>query len=176
MTPVVIRRREPADLPYLAQILVDVHARDGYPVEGVADPEGWLAPPREIAAWTALYDDQPIGQIGLTHASETDDAAILWHRHTRQDIAQLAIPVRLFIDPSHRQRGAGKMLTDTAFSYAISQGLAIAFDVMLKDHVAIRLYESLGSQRLGTVHHHHSGGQIEPAAVYLYQTDPHLRS
>lgn len=34
------RPRTDADLPELARILVEVHDRDGYPVEGVADPVG----------------------------------------------------------------------------------------------------------------------------------------
>lgn len=164
---VKIRPRENADVPQLAQVLVRVHAQDGYPVEGVAAPQEWLTPPRELAAWIALWDGQPIGHISLTRATDTDDAAILWRRTTGQDFSQLAIPVRLFVDPQHRHRGAGSLLMQAVFAFATGHQLALAFDVMLKDRDAIRLYERLGCQLLGTIVHEHSDGQAEPAAVYV---------
>jgi hypothetical protein len=48
----------------------------------------------------------------------------------------------------------------------------MAFDVMLKDRDAIRLYEAIGCQRLGTITHEHGDGQFEPAAVYGAPTQP----
>lgn len=171
MNDVEVRPRKNADIPELAQVLVRVHARDGYPVEGVADPEAWLTPPRELAAWTALFAGSPIGHISLTRATDSDDAAILWHGATGLDIDQLAIPVRLFVDPRHRQGGAGKLLMAAAQNFASTHGLAMAFDVMLKDHDAIRLYEALGCKRIGTIDHRHSDGRIEPAAVYVGPSD-----
>jgi len=169
---VVIRPRENADLPQLAAVLVLVHAKDGYPVEGVADPQSWLTPPRQVAAWTALHADRPIGQISLTSATENDDAAILWHRATGGDISQLVIPVRLFVDPAHRGVGAGALLMLAAHNYASSHKLAMAFDVMLKDQAAIQLYEAAGSRRIGVIEHHHSDGKTEPAAVYVAPAEP----
>ncbi len=169
---VVIRPRKAADLPELAQVLIRVHAQDGYPVEGVADPQGWLTPPQEIAAWTALHADRPIGQISLTSATAEDDAAILWQRATGLDLGRLVIPVRLFVDPQYRRLGAGQLLMLPAHTYAASNDLAMAFDVMLKDQAAIRLYEAAGCKRLGTIEHHHSNGRTEPAAVYLAPTQP----
>lgn len=168
---VVIRPREQADLPALAEVLVRVHTQDGYPVEGVADPEGWLTPPRELAAWTALFSDQPIGHISLTRASESDDAAIVWRRAISGDISRLTIPVRLFVDPQHRRLGAGSLLMIAAHDFAGEHGFEMALDVMLKDHDAIRLYEAAGCKRLGTIEHHHSDGRTEPAAVYVAPRD-----
>lgn len=163
-----VRPRESADIPALAAVLVRVHAKDGYPVEGVTDPEGWITPPRELAAWAALHDDVVIGQISLIHAGPHDDAAVLWLNHNQgDDLSRLVIPMRLFIDPEHRQRGAGKHLMLAAHNYANEHDLSVAFDVMLKDHAAIRLYEAVGCQRLGTITHEHSDGLTEPAAVYL---------
>lgn len=43
----------------------------------------------------------------------------------------------------------------------------MVFDVTLKDEQDIRLYESLGCQRLGTIKRRHSGGLVEPAAAYV---------
>lgn len=167
---VEVRPREPRDLDVLGHVLVRVHDQDGYPVEGVADPVAWLAPPREIAAWTALVDGEPVGQASLTKAGPDDDAAKIWQQHTRQNINNLAIPVRLFVDPAHRQHGAASLLLRTIREYAVKHGLVLAFDVMLKDQSAIRLYEALGCIRIGTFDHVHSDGQHEPAAVYVAPT------
>ncbi len=172
MTDVVIRRCRQTDLAALADILVRVHARDGYPVEGVDDPESWITPPSELAAWTAVHGAEIIGHISLTRAHHTDDAAILWQRATGGDLSQLAIPVRLFVDPRHRNLGAGSLLLRAARRFADEHHLAMAFDVMLKDRDAIRLYENAGCQRLGTIVHEHSGGKTQPAAVYLVPHNP----
>ncbi|MGO1055376.1 GNAT family N-acetyltransferase [Crossiella sp. CA198] len=161
-----IRPRQKADFPDLAQVLVRVHARDGYPVEGVTEPEMWLTPPHELAAWTALYDGLPVGQVSLTLAVDGDDAATLWRGVTGKSIGELAIPARLFVDPEKRRCGAGKKLMHAAYEFASERGLSVAFDVMLKDQAAISLYEALGCRRLGTVTHHHGEAQSERAAVY----------
>jgi GNAT superfamily N-acetyltransferase len=164
--PVTIRPRRDADLPALAAALVRVHALDGYPVEGVADPEAWLRHPNEIQSWTADDDGTPIGQITLTRAEPADDAARAWRDETGGEIDRLAIPVRLFVDPDHRGSGAGRLLMESAVEFARTQGLAIAFDVMLKDRAAIRLYERLGAQHITDLTHHYGDGLTEPAAVY----------
>jgi ribosomal protein S18 acetylase RimI-like enzyme len=55
----------------------------------------------------------------------------------------------------------------TAYDFARGEGRAVAFDVMLKDRDAIRLYESLGCKLLGQITHHHSDGLEEPALVFV---------
>lgn len=161
-----IRPRREEDLPALAAALVRVHALDGYPVEGVADPEGWLRHIHEIRSWTAVEGDQPIGQVTLTRATSEDDAARVWRDHTSGDVDRLAIPVRLFVDPDHRGNGAGRLLMEAAFEFARTRGLDVAFDVMLKDQAAIRLYERLGAQRIANLTHQYGDGFTEPAAVF----------
>lgn len=161
-----VRRREPRDIPSLAQALLRVHAVDGYPVEGVADPEGWLAPPRELASWTAELDGTPVGQISLTRPDESDDAAKLWTQSTGGSVVEIVVPVRLFVDPPHREQGAASALMRAAHKFAADHGKRLVFDVMLKDQAAIRLYEAVGCERLGTIEHH-LGANTVPAAVYL---------
>ncbi|GAA4695667.1 Acetyltransferase (GNAT) family protein [Promicromonospora umidemergens] len=78
----------------------------------------------------------------------------------------MAVPVRLFVDPDHRGSGAGRLLMEAAVDFAQGQGLAIAFDVMLKDRAAIRLYERLGAVQIATFTHQYGDGLTEPAAVY----------
>jgi GNAT superfamily N-acetyltransferase len=163
---VVIRTRREEDIPDLANVLIRVHALDGYPVEGVADPEGWLRHPNELQSWTATEDDKPIGQITLTRATRDDDAARVWNEQTGGDVNRLAIPVRLFVDPDHRGGGGGRLLMKSAVNFAQAQGLAIAFDVMIKDRTAIRLYERLGAKRIAEVIHRYGEGLTEPAVIY----------
>lgn len=164
---ITIRRRQPSDVPELAAILGRVHAQDGYPVEGVADPAAWIEPPRELAGWTALLSDRPIGHISLTEADPTDDAARLWVSLSGGDYADLAVPVRLFVDPHHRALGVGHALMRAAHEHGAALDKRIVFDVMLKDQQAIRLYEALGCHEIGRITHHHSDGLEEPAAVYV---------
>lgn len=164
---VTIRDRRDSDLPELARILVRVHDVDGYPVEGVADPNAWLHSPTELRSWTALVDGVPVGQITLNAATEHDDAARVWTRHTGGDTTDLAIPARLFIDPDHRGSGLGRQLMTTAIHCATALNRAVAFDVMDKDEAAIRLYENLGARRIESITHRHSDGLTEPGGVYV---------
>lgn len=164
---VTIRPRRPEDIPALAEVLVRVHARDGYPVEGVAQPEQWISPPHELAAWTAEANGVPIGHIALTHAISTDDAAAIWlSQHPGRSPDELAIPARLFVDPEHRRHGAGCLLTEAALRQAVANDLIVVFDVMRKDRDAITLYEALGCRLVGTTEHTHGDGLSEPALIY----------
>jgi ribosomal protein S18 acetylase RimI-like enzyme len=56
---------------------------------------------------------------------------------------------------------------EAAVDSARSRNLAIAFDVMLKDRAAIRLYERLGAKSVTDLMHHFGDGLSEPAAVYV---------
>lgn len=110
----VIRERREGDPEALAAALVRVHQADGYPVEGVADPGAWLRHAAELKSWSAVVDGEPVGQITLTQASPDDDAARAWQKHTGGNVADLAIPARLFVDPAVRGTGAGRRLMRTA--------------------------------------------------------------
>jgi GNAT superfamily N-acetyltransferase len=167
---VTIRPRREGDLSDLAAVLVRVHALDGYPVEGVADPEGWLRHPNELQSWTAVRDDTPIGQVTLARGEPNDDAASAWHEHTGGDVDRLAIPARLFVDPDHRGSGAGRLLMEAALDFARALGFAVALDVMLKDRAAIKLYERLGAKRISDVTHQYGDGLTEVGAVYVVPT------
>lgn len=163
-----VRERREADLPALAAVLVRVHDQDGYPVEGVADPVGWLAHPHALQSWTAVVADVPIGQVTLVAADSADDAAQAWTEDTSGSVADLAIVVRLFVDPDHRSVGAGRLLMAAALDHADQVGRSVALDVMAKDHAAIRLYEQLGARRLGAVAHSHGDNLTEPAIVFAF--------
>lgn len=59
---------------------------------------------------------------------------------------------------------------ETAVEFAQARGLAIAFNVMLKDRAATHLYERLRAHSLRELAHHHGSGPVEPAAVYVVRT------
>lgn len=163
---VVVRAREPGDLPALADILVRVHGTDGYPVEGVAEPLAWLRPRGVLASWVALADDVPVGQVLLLRAVPGADAVRVWVRRTGGEPAGLAVMARLFVDPDHRRAGVGGALLAGLHAHADALGLTVALDVIHKDVAAIRLYERLGYRKLADVTHEHGGGHQDAAAVY----------
>ena len=164
----IVRERRTSDLPALATVLVRVHDQDGYPVEGVADPVGWLEHPHALQSWTAVVAGIPIGQVTLVIADPDDDAAQTWTDETGGSVADLAIVVRLFVDPDHRSDGAGRLLMVAALDHASQTRRSVALDVMAKDQAAIRLYEQLGARRIGAVTHHHGDGLTEPAVVFAF--------
>lgn len=166
-----VRPRTPADLAPLAAVLRHVHATDGYPVEGVDDPQTWLEPNNELASWTAHSEAQVVGQISVVAAQQSDDAAALWLDTTQGDIATIVIPVRLFIDPAHRNEGHASRLMLAAHSYATDHGQLLVFDVMEKDQNAIRLYANMGCTRIGSTQHDDGGGSLHPAAVFVAPVD-----
>lgn len=91
-------------------------------------------------------------------------------RPNGRDIDQLAIPSRLFVDPNHRHRSVATVLIRLVPDYGRDRELKLAFDVMLKDRNAIRLYEALGCIRLRTVTHRYGNGHLQPASVYALPT------
>ncbi len=163
----LIRPRREDDLEALAAVLVHVHAADGYPVEGVADPHAWLHLDRLLGAWTAELDGQPVGHVALTEPGPGDDAAHIWHEHTGTPLHDLAVLGRLFVDPHARGHGLGLHLTHTATQAAREAGRRAVLDVMTKDHDAIRLYETLGWTHFADIDHVHSGGRVQPARAYV---------
>lgn len=161
------RPRQSADLAALGEVLVQVHNADGYPVEGVENPQAWLEPPGEIAAWTVVWNGQAVGHVSLAEATADEDAAQVWVSETGGAFSDIAVVARLFVDPAHRGRGGGLELMRAAHEHAAALGKRLVFDVMLKDERAIRLYEALGCERVGLITHHHGDGFQEPAAVYV---------
>ncbi|MGL5829701.1 MAG: GNAT family N-acetyltransferase [Angustibacter sp.] len=158
--PATIRPRTDDDLPALAAALVEVHAIDGYPVEGVDDPLAWLDLPNAIGAWTAELDGEPVGHVALTEPGPGDEASRQFvELHGPQPTAVLG---RLFVSPAARGQGLAEQLTRTAMTAAADAGRRAVLDVMQKDHAAIRLYERLGWSRLGTFEHRHGEGLAEP--------------
>lgn len=171
MSEVVIRPREARDLYALARALVAVHEVDGYPVEGVADPVGWLAFTDPLGVWVAEVDGAVVGHVALLHPTADDSAATLWMRHSGAQLHDIAVLARLFAAPAGRGLGLGRALTATATAWADQLGRRAVLDVMDKDTAAIRTYTRLGWMPLGPVDHHHPGGTT-PATAYVSPEHP----
>lgn len=114
MAEATIRPRRDEDLPELARILVEVHAHDGYPVEGVTDPEGWLRLANPIGAWVAELDGQPVGHAACRQPGPGDDAARMLHEQQGTPLDQIAVLGRLFVAPAARGRHLGTQLAQAA--------------------------------------------------------------
>ncbi len=162
----VIRPRREADLGEASAALVAVHSVDGYPVEGVDQPEVWLQPPGLIQAWVAEMAGRVVGHVAVSRP-QGEAAVSLCREQTGRSEDQIAVLARLFVHPAARGHSAGERLAREATRYAQSQGLTLVGDVMVKDTAAIRLYERLGCRMIGnTMHSYGDDGQI-PALCFV---------
>ncbi|MCG8915392.1 GNAT family N-acetyltransferase [Actinokineospora sp. PR83] len=167
MTIIPIRPRTENDLSSASELLVKVHALDGYPVEGVADPQAWLVSDSLIQSWVADNGERIVGHVSISQATSGDDAARMWFDRTGQAPETIAVLGRLFVDPDTRGASLGKRLVQTAMTEADSRGLRLTLDVMTKDRAAISLYERLGWTLIGEAAHTFGAGQSAPAVCYV---------
>jgi GNAT superfamily N-acetyltransferase len=165
---VLVRERRDEDLAACAEILTLVHATDGYPVEGVADPVAWLSPPAMSHAWIAVLDGRVAGHVTISSAGQDDDAAELLRHHTEHTghTGEIATLGRLFVHPDARGHHLGRRLVTTATDHARHHHLRLVLDVITKDTNALHLYENLGWHLLGTTTHHYGHRQHAPARCY----------
>ncbi|WP_329036132.1 GNAT family N-acetyltransferase [Streptomyces sp. NBC_01725] len=161
-----IRPRHESDITDAATALVQVHATDGYPVEGVRDPKAWLTPPGFIQAWIAEFDGRIVGHVAISRPR--DEAAVsLWLEAGHGSEDKTAVLARLFVIRDARKRAVGEQLMRAASEYANDIGIRLVLDVMAKDTAAIRLYERLGWQKLGLTTHDYGDGQHAEASCYV---------
>ncbi|MFJ7525281.1 GNAT family N-acetyltransferase [Streptomyces griseus] len=147
----IIRPRTSRDLAQAAAALVAVHEMDGYPVEGVDDPEQWLSPPGMRAAWVAEFSGRVVGHVAVS-SSEGSRTGTL---------------ERLFVLPEARRRKAGEHLIRAAEGYAQTKRLALELEVLAKDEAAIRLYKRLGWSEAGQRTHQLAKGSSHPALTFV---------
>ncbi|MFD6991356.1 GNAT family N-acetyltransferase [Streptomyces sp. NPDC059943] len=162
----VVRLIENEDIPGAAAALVEVHATDGYPVEGVSDPEEWIRPSGVIQAWVA-ETDRVVGHVAISRA-QGEDAVTLWQAESGEDEARIGVLARLFVVREARKNAVGEKLMRAAMGYAQEHRLRLVLDVMTKDSAAIRLYERLGWKLIGEASHGYGNGQQIPAVCYVW--------
>ncbi|MFC8526619.1 GNAT family N-acetyltransferase [Nocardia sp. NPDC057227] len=163
---VTVRPRAATDLEACARLLVEVHRTDGYPVEGVAEPISWLTPGNAVEAWVGEVEGAVVGHALVCAATTADDAARLWLERTAEPLTRVLVFGRLFVGTAGRNHGVGERLVRTAMAYATDRDKRLVLDVMDKDRAAIRLYERLGWQHIGTVTHHFGEGGETGAQCY----------
>ncbi|MGW4752214.1 GNAT family N-acetyltransferase [Streptomyces chartreusis] len=166
MKSVIIRPFENDDLPGAAAALIDVHSTDGYPVEGVDQPEAWLRSADVIAAWVGEVDGSIVGHVAIMRP-HGEDAVSLWMQQSGDQEDQIAVLARLFVVKAARKHAVGERLTQAAMSYGSEQGIRLVLDVMTKDAAAMRLYERLGWREIGRAPHHYGNGQSIDAVCYV---------
>ena len=79
----------------------------------------------------------------------------------------VAVLGRLFVLHEARGHALGERLVRTARDHAHEHGRRLVLDVMTKDTAAIRLYERLGWQRIGTTQHTYGHGRAIDAYCYV---------
>jgi ribosomal protein S18 acetylase RimI-like enzyme len=163
---VEIRSRRLSDIPGAAKALVEVYSTDGYPVEGVADPEEWLRSDDLIEAWVAERDSKIVGHVAIFRPSG-EDAVDLYRRRFNGSAEDVAVLARLFVIREARRHAVGERLMMAATQHAAESGKRLVLDVMTKDQAAIRLYERLGWQPLGSADHEYGDGQQTSALCFV---------
>ena len=161
-----VRVRQSEDLEASTEALIKVHSTDGYPVEGVDDPQAWLMPTGLLRAWVGELDGKVVGHVLITTPQDGDAAAKAW-ANKGNPVERIAVLGRLFVLPEARRHSLGKQLVRATSAYADEQGLRLVLDVMEKDTAAIRLYERLGWRRIGMTLHDSGRGEDIPAYCYI---------
>jgi ribosomal protein S18 acetylase RimI-like enzyme len=162
-----VRRRTDADVSACAELLREVYALDGYPVEGVDDAEGWMYPVGLIAAWVAVEaSGEVLGHAAVCEPNDDDAAVPMLIDRAGGSKSDIVVLARLFVGPAARGRGLGRSLANAALDYAREKRLRAVFDVMEKDRNAIRIYEQMGCVLLGHTSHQIAGGRTVPALCY----------
>lgn len=164
MSDVEIRPTIPTDLDALAHVLVDVYEADGYPVEGVDDPNSWLTVPNPIGQWTALRNGSPVGHVAVLRPSLTDGAPALLEEQQGVNLADVAVLARLFVAPNVRGGGVGNALLRKAEHAAHLHGYRLVLDVLTKDQAAIALYEARGWVAIGAIDHSYGNNRATAQA------------
>ncbi|MEE1749134.1 GNAT family N-acetyltransferase [Streptomyces sp. JV184] len=161
MPKAVVRPRKTHDLSEAATILTAVHELDGYPVEGVEDPQAWLSPEGLLAAWVAELDGRVVGHVAINSPQPEEEPARLWREKSGEYDSHIGVLARLFVAREARKEAVGKRLMEAATAYARERQLRLVLEVLTKDAAAIRLYERLGWQRIGEALHTFGGKQVD---------------
>ncbi|MEV8333352.1 GNAT family N-acetyltransferase [Streptomyces niveus] len=165
MSPTIIRPIENSDLVGAAAALIDVHSTDGYPVEGVEEPEAWLCSADVMAAWVGDLEGTIVGHVAVMHARD-EDAVSMWMQRSGEEKSQIAVLARLFVTKGARTHAVGERLMRAAMAYGRECELRLVLDVMTKDIAAMRLYERLGWFEIGKTSHPYGRGQSIEAVCY----------
>jgi ribosomal protein S18 acetylase RimI-like enzyme len=147
---IAIRRLTPDDAHVVRAMFVHTFRwRDDTPAEPVADP----ALAHYIAGWPRPGDDGVMAEEG-----SGDLVGAAWYRlfdesdHGFGFVSATVPEVGIAVTPAYRGRGIGLRLMSALIELAAASGHpALSLGVEKEDARAIRLYEKLGFERVGTV-------------------------
>lgn len=142
---VMIRPRQPEDLPALAWVLTAQRARSRYPVRWPLPfpVEQFIARDGEMHAWTALLDGTPIGHAAVTAVTETE-VGLAWAAGAGRPVEELACVATLFVGDDVRGLGVGGRLLDTAVAVIVESGRTPVLDVVRSHSPAAAIYQARG--------------------------------
>ena len=144
----LIRRKVEADTDACHQLLLAVHASDGYPAVMPPDPRRFMTPRREYVGWVAELDGEIVGHVAL-HDAGNNPMTPPASEATGRRPEQLCALARLVVGPAVRRQGLARRLLEVATAHALSEGRRPILDVVRDAAGPIALYESAGWQRLG---------------------------
>lgn len=163
-----IRQRGSADVDALCELVVAVHAADGYPVVLQPNVREFIVTTNCRRAWVAEIDGHIAGHVSL-HTVWSDEVAQIATAELGVVHEALASVSRLFVSPTARGLGVGRALLETATAEARSRSLHPVLDVVTTYPAAITLYESSGWVRPGTIDLPMPTGAPIAEHVYAYQ-------
>lgn len=163
----LIRDRTTADGAACLELLLQVHARDRYPLHLPADDvEGFFVSPAEVAAWVVERRGRIVGHVAL-HWEPDDPTLVAAHRALGLPVQQLVMVSRLFVAPDVRRAGVGRALLGHATASAQSLGRRAVLDVGQTLSAAVALYESAGWVRVDELHLELPAGTTLDLWVYV---------
>lgn len=166
-SPVLLRGKVEADGPACLDLLLRIHARDGYPLHlPPEDVEGFFGTDAEVAAWVAEHEGRIVGHVAL-HWGPDDPTLVAAHRRTGLPVAELVMVARLFVAPDVRRAGLGRALLRHATAAARSLGRRAVLDVGQTLPAAVALYESQGWSRVDELHLALRGAEALDLWVYV---------
>jgi GNAT superfamily N-acetyltransferase len=142
-----IRARSEADIDACVALMHKTHRQDGYPRFWWPDPAGFLVADAETGAWVAEVDGVVVGHVAL-HSAAGNPVLGAGQRRTGLPAEQLTVLARLLVSTDHRRSGVGRQLLIAAVEQAHARRQRPLLDVIREDYGPIRLYESLGWERL----------------------------
>lgn len=142
---VLLRERQPDDLPGLLVLLQRTHEQEGYPVRAAAVAADWVAAPQELGGWVALDRERVTGHVALLPARGACLPA--WSAGSGRGADGLAVVSRFFTDRT--VRGAGTALLAHAAQSAAELGRVPVLEVDLLSP-AYGFYLRRGWRRAGT--------------------------
>jgi GNAT superfamily N-acetyltransferase len=146
--PVVIRAKVEADAAGVLDLLLRVHATDGYPLH--VSPEQvpvFLRSGHEVVAWVAEQDGRIVGHVAL-HWDSADATLASAQRATSLPIEQFLMVARLFVAPELHGTGLGRNLLRHAAAQAQSLERRAVLNVAQALLPAVALYDAEGWTRV----------------------------